>query len=281
VHLVLDRSFMPAQNALMIPKTDDGRVLFIVPWHNKLLVGTTDTPIDEHSLEPVALESEIKFILNTASKYLTKVPTRRDVLSMFAGLRPLAAPQQGSSKTKEISRSHKILVSGSGLITITGGKWTTYRRMGQDVISKAIQVGGLQQASSMTAELPIHGSRLNPDMSNHFYVYGTDIELIKALSQENADWAGKVHPYDEYTKGEVVWSVRNEMARTVEDVLARRNRILFLNAQLAVEMAPEVARLMAAEMGKDEYWQTMQIEAFNAVAKKYMLNVPTLQPSVV
>jgi len=271
VHLVLDRRFMPGEDAIMIPKTEDGRVLFVVPWHNKLLVGTTDTPIDEHSLEPVALDGEIDFILRTAAKYLKNAPTRADVLSVFAGLRPLAAPQDDSSKTKEISRSHKLIVSKSNLITITGGKWTTYRKMGEDTINKAIEVGKLPNKACHTMDLSIHGSRPNPDRSNHMYVYGDDIEKVLALSDEDSDWKKPVHPDDAYTKGEVIWSVRHEMARTVEDILARRTRVLFLNARLAIAMAPEVARLMAAELNKGAQWQKEQTEAFNKVAGNYIL----------
>ncbi|MFA6083269.1 glycerol-3-phosphate dehydrogenase/oxidase [Mucilaginibacter sp.] len=271
VHLVLDRSFLPAEDALMIPKTEDGRVLFAVPWHGKLLVGTTDTPIDSPSLEPVALDAEVKFILHTAGKYLTKTPTRQDVLSVFAGLRPLAAPQNGSAKTKEISRSHKLIVSESGLITMTGGKWTTYRKMGEDLIDKAIETGGLKKRPCKTAGLPIHGSCPNPDRNNHLFVYGADIKKVLALYDEDPDWKNLVNAKDSYTKGEVIWSVRNEMARTVEDILARRTRVLFLNARLAIEMAPEVARLMATELKKDAVWETEQIKAFNQTAKNYVL----------
>ena len=271
VHLVLDASFMPAEDALMIPKTSDGRVLFAVPWHGKLLVGTTDTLIEESSTEPVALESEIKFILDTAGQYLTKAPMRHDVLSVFAGLRPLAAPQKGSSKTKEISRSHKIITSDTGLITITGGKWTTYRRMGEDVVNVAVKMGKLKAGPSKTANLAIHGSLPNPDHNTHWYVYGADRRLIHTLTKENPDWANRVHPDDEYTRAEVIWSVRNEMARTVEDILARRVRVLFLNARLAIQMASAVAELMAGQLNKDMEWQRQQIEAFNTVAEKYIL----------
>ncbi|WP_426589092.1 glycerol-3-phosphate dehydrogenase/oxidase [Mucilaginibacter sp. R-33] len=271
VHLVLDHSFLPADDALMIPKTEDGRVLFAVPWHEKLLIGTTDTPINSHSLEPVALNEEVEFILRTAGKYLTKAPTRSDVLSVFAGLRPLAAPQDGSSKTKEISRSHKLIVSASGLITITGGKWTTYRKMAEDIVDKAIEVGRLKNEPCKTASLAIHGSRPNPDRTNPMFVYGVDIEKILALQNENPDWRNPVHPKSRYTKAEVIWSVRNEMARTVEDILARRTRVLFLDARLATEMAPEVARLMAGELGKDTAWEAAQIKAFNETAKNYIL----------
>ena len=271
VHLVFDRSFMPSHDALMIPKTDDGRVLFAVPWHDKLVVGTTDTPLEEHSTEPVALEQEIEFILNNAARYLAKAPDRKDVLSVFAGLRPLAAPQDESSKTKEISRGHKIIVSESGLITVTGGKWTTYRKMAEDTVDKAMETAGLNPALCRTQNLPIHGSRNNMDWEDHLYVYGSDREKLLALADENKAWAEKLHPKYEYRRAEVIWAVRYEMARTVEDVLARRVRLLFLDANAAIEAARLTARLMATELGKDELWQNEQINTFTALAGKYLL----------
>jgi len=271
VHLVLDRSFMPANDALMIPKTDDGRVLFAVPWHDKLVVGTTDTPLDEHSMEPVAMNAEIDFILNTTAKYLTKAPTRKDVLSVFAGLRPLAAPENGSAKTKEISRSHKLIVSESGLITITGGKWTTYRRMGEDTVDKAIQIANLVSKDSVTKDLPVHGSKQGMDWDDHLYVYGSDRDKMLALVDENKEWKKKLHTKYNYLQAEVIWAVRHEMARTVEDVLARRVRLLFLDARAAMGAAPLVAKLMAAELGKDPNWENQQVGAFVDVAKAYLL----------
>jgi glycerol-3-phosphate dehydrogenase len=271
IHLVLDRSFMPATDALMIPKTDDGRVLFAVPWHDKLVLGTTDTPIDSHSLEPVALDTEIDFILNTAAQYLTKAPNRNNVLSVFAGLRPLAAPQDNSSKTKEISRSHKLIVSDSGLITITGGKWTTYRKMGEDTVDKAITIGQLEAHACATKNLPIHGSIHRPDWDDHLYVYGSDRDGVLALADENPEWAKKLHPAYNYLQAEVIWAVRHEMARTVEDVLARRVRLLFLDTRAATNSAPRVAALMAAELKKDTYWLDEQVAAFNQLAKAYLL----------
>jgi len=271
IHLVVDMSFMPAEDALMIPKTSDGRVLFAVPWHDKLVIGTTDTPLTQHSLEPVALEEEIEFVMRTADQYLTKAPTKKDVLSMFAGLRPLAAPQDGSAKTKEISRSHKIFVADSGLITITGGKWTTYRRMAEDTVNKAIEVGKLVSKPVKTKDLPIHGSTADVDRKNHLYVYGTDRQALLALVNENKSWGEKLDPRAEYIAAEVIWAVRHEMARTVEDVLARRVRILFLDARMAIDVAPKVAALMATELQKDAQWETEQVTTFRAMAKSYLL----------
>jgi len=271
VHVVIERSFMPSNDALMIPKTEDGRVLFVVPWHDKLVVGTTDTPIEAHSLEPVALDAEIHFILNTAAKYLTKAPTRKDVLSVFAGLRPLAAPQNDSSQTKEISRSHKLIVSPSGLITITGGKWTTYRKMGEDTVDKAIQIGGLKPESCKTKDMPIHGSLHGLDWDDHLYFYGSDLDEMLSAVEGAPERKEKLHPKYEYLQVQVIWAVRHEMARTVEDVLARRIRLLFLDAKAAIEAAPLVAVLMASELKKDTNWEREQVRLFNKIADNYLL----------
>jgi glycerol-3-phosphate dehydrogenase len=272
VHVVIERSFMPSEEALMIPKTSDGRVLFVVPWHDKLVVGTTDTPINTHSLEPVALDTEIDFILNTAAKYLTIAPTRKDVLSVFAGLRPLAAPQNDSSKTKEISRSHKLIVSSTGMITMIGGKWTTYRKMGEDAVDKAIEAGDLRSEISKTKDLAIHGSVEGTDWNDHLYFYGSDRNAMLSLAGENPDWGKKLHPKYDYLQAEVIWAVRHELARTVEDVLARRIRLLFLDAQAAIEAAPVAARLMAEELKKDITWQREQTASFTKLAQAYLLH---------
>ncbi|WP_074493761.1 glycerol-3-phosphate dehydrogenase/oxidase [Mucilaginibacter polytrichastri] len=271
IHLVVDKAFMPGEDALMIPKTSDGRVLFVVPWHDRLVIGTTDTPLKEHSLEPKALAEEVDFIIRTANQYLIKAPEHKDVLSMFAGLRPLAAPQDGSDKTKEISRSHKIIVADSGLITITGGKWTTYRKMAEDTVNKAIVVGKLTKQPVKTKSLLIHGSTPNVDRKNHLYVYGTDRDAVLALCKENKDWAQKLDPRAEFIGAEVIWAVRNEMARTLEDILARRVRILFLNARLAYDVAPKVAALIASELNHGADWELKQVTAFRALAKTYLL----------
>jgi len=271
VHVILDKSFLQGDSAIMIPKTSDGRVLFAVPWHGKVVVGTTDTPVNSASLEPRALEEEIDFILNTAAKYLKKNPTRKDVLSIFAGLRPLAAPDDETSETKEISRGHKIIVSLSGLVTIIGGKWTTYRKMAEDTIDKAAMIAGLPERKCVTTNMPIHGYVANADFSDHFYIYGSDkIELQKLQDQKPA-LGYQFHPDLPYTAVEVIWAVRNEMARNLDDVLARRVRALFLDARVSIEMAPEVAKLMAAELGFDQNWINSQVEEYTNLAKGYIL----------
>ena len=271
VHLVLDKSFLQSDYAIMKPKTDDGRVLFAVPWHNKVVVGTTDTLRESAEFEPVALDSEIEFILNTAGRYMTRKPTRADVLSVFAGLRPLAAPKKDSKKTKEISRSHKIVVSESNLITIIGGKWTTYRRMAQDCVDKAISLGLLDKRECGTKDFKIHGYLENPDLTDHMYVYGTDAEGINAIIEESADKGAKLHSEYDYTVAEVIWAVRNEFARTVEDILARRVRLLFVDARVAMEVSHKVAEIIANELGHDEKWIEKEVIQFKKIAANYIL----------
>lgn len=270
IHLILDKEFLPNKFAIMVPHTSDGRVMFAVPWHDHVVVGTTDTLIDNHSLEPVALESEIDFVLETAGQYLVKQPTRKDVLSVFAGLRPLAKPEDEKKATREISRGHKILISISGLITIIGGKWTTYRKMAEDTIEKAIMLGGFPERECVTKHLPIHGFRMDIDPYNDpLAPYGLDKEEILALGDEEKEWAGMLSEKLHIWKSQVAWAVRNEMARTVEDMLARRTRALFLDARESIRIAPEVARLMAKELNRNEEWINNQIEKFKTVAKNY------------
>ncbi|MDD4514073.1 glycerol-3-phosphate dehydrogenase/oxidase [Massilibacteroides sp.] len=273
VHLVVDKSFLGGDTAIMIPKTSDGRVMFGVPWHNKVVLGTTDTPMNEFVLEPKALEEEVDFILKTSGQYLTKQPKREDVLSVFAGLRPLAAPKKSANgeKTKEISRSHKIVVSSSGLITITGGKWTTYRDMAEDAVNRAILVCGLPKAPCRTKEIKIHGYKENVDRSDFSYVYGSDYPKIKAIETEVAGNEEKLHPDYDYTVAEVIWGIREEMAMTVDDILSRRLRVTFLDARAAIAMAPKVADIMMKEMAKTEEWCNEQVNDFVLLAKNYLL----------
>jgi glycerol-3-phosphate dehydrogenase len=231
VHIVLDRSFQPGENAIMVPHTDDGRVLFVIPWHGRVLVGTTDTPVPHAELEPRALPEEVEFILRNAGRYLEKNPTREDVLSVFAGLRPLVRAGDGDGgDTKQISREHVVLVSNSGLVTLLGGKWTTYRKMAEDALVDAIQVGGLTHEPCATEGLHLHGwlARDDPAMpeDDTFRVYGSDAAAVRALAAENADWEKTLHPQLPYRGVHVIWAVRYELARNVEDVLARRTRSL-------------------------------------------------------
>lgn len=272
IHLVLDRSFLPSEDALMIPKTSDGRVMFALPWHDKTIVGTTDTLIKDISYEPRALEEEIEFLLKSCRQYLVKAPQRSDVLSVFAGLRPLAAPKEGSQKTKEISRSHKILTSDKGLVSIIGGKWTTYRKIAEDAVDAAIKASGLDNKKCITEDLPIHGKIAGvPDLSDYLYVYGTDKAKILELEQQDPTLAEKIHPNYPYTKAQVMFAAKEEMAQSVEDVLARRVRILFFDARASIEAALVVAEVLASYLGKDKAWIDAQVSEYTELARGYYL----------
>jgi glycerol-3-phosphate dehydrogenase len=270
IHLVIDKEFSPGESAIMVPHTDDGRVLFAVPWNGKLVVGTTDTPVEKPSLEPKAQEAEIEFILKHASQYLTGNPTRKDVRSVFAGLRPLVKAG-GGKNTASLSRDHSLMISESGLVTITGGKWTTYRKMGQDTIDQAATVAGLNVKECVTENLRIHGWLKNVDMSDPLHYYGSDRVEITKLTKEKPELGEPLHKRLPYLKAEVVWGTRNEMAMTIEDILSRRTRALLLDAKASVEMAPEVARLMAEELGEDNAWQKKQVDEYIELAKDYIL----------
>lgn len=274
IHLVVDKSFLGGDDAIMVPKTSDGRVMFGVPWHNRVILGTTDIPVKEFVLEPKALEEEVDFILEMAGRYLTKKPQRKDVLCVFAGLRPLAAPKKHAdeTKTKEISRSHKLLVSPSGLVTITGGKWTTYRRMAEDTVNLAIKTKRLQFIKCKTKSLKIHGYKENSDRTDWLYIYGSDQDEILRLQKDNPSYGEKLHKDFDFTIGEVVWAVRKEMARTIDDVLARRVRALYLDARASITMAPKVAAILAEELQKDKSWEEQQVREYTEMAKAYILS---------
>ncbi|GAB3431097.1 glycerol-3-phosphate dehydrogenase/oxidase [Niabella aquatica] len=268
IHLVFDKALYSSEHALMIPKTSDGRVLFAVPWHQEVVVGTTDTLVGEPSLEPRALEEEVNFILNTASQYLTKKLARKEVKSIYVGLRPLAAPQEGSQKTKEISRSHKILHSGSYLFTVIGGKWTTFRKMGEDMVDYIEKELNWSRTISVSKSFKIHGYQQNVDWMDPLYFYGSDAEGIRGKLAGKNDWLSeRLRIY----RAQLDWAVRHEMARTVEDFLARRTRALFLDAEESMRMAPEVAELMAILLDKEKSWAEEQVTAFNKIAEKYRL----------
>ncbi|MFO7168262.1 MAG: glycerol-3-phosphate dehydrogenase/oxidase [Chloroflexota bacterium] len=269
VHIVLDRSFLPGDHAIMIPRTDDGRVLFAVPWHNKVVVGTTDTPVPQAEIEPRALPDEIEFLISHAARYLSKDPTRDDVLSVYAGLRPLVKAS-GIASTAALSRDHTLVVSPSGLVTITGGKWTTYRHMAEHTVSRAAEVGGLEARPCTTATLRLHGW-LDTPVEEPFGVYGADAPELLALLAQRPEWRAPMHPRLPYRLGEAVWAARYELARTVEDVLARRTRALLLDARASIEAAPAVAAALAEELGFDEAWQAEQVRSYTELAQGYVL----------
>lgn len=271
VHIVLDGSFQPGESAIMVPKTDDGRVLFAVPWHSRIIVGTTDTPIESPSLEPRARQEEIDFLLTHAARYLTKDPRPDDVLSVFAGIRPLVA-RGGSDDTASISRDHTLLIDPSGLVTIAGGKWTTYRKMAEDTIDEAAVVAGLDERASVTENLRLHGWLKNAEAADPFELYGSDALALKKIASQRPDGNPRLHPHLPYTAAEVIWAVRSEMARTVEDVLARRTRSLLLDARASIEVARPVAGLMADELDRNEQWIERQVEAYTELARGYFLS---------
>ncbi|HEV7301390.1 MAG TPA: glycerol-3-phosphate dehydrogenase/oxidase [Tepidisphaeraceae bacterium] len=270
VHLVLDRSFLPGDHAIMVPRTSDGRVMFAIPWHDHALLGTTDTPITEISLEPVAMEHEIQFILETSARYLAKDPTRDDVLSVFTGIRPLVKASDAAS-TAALSRDHTIHVSKSGLLTIAGGKWTTYRKMAEDCVDHAATLGKLDERDCVTKSLNIHGYHQHAEQFGDLKYHGADAPHIQRLMNERPELADRLHEALPVFGGQVLWAVRHEMARTVDDVLARRTRALLLNAKAAIAMAPRVAQIMAAELGQDAEWQQSQVAEFTQMAQVYLM----------
>lgn len=270
-HVVVDTKFLGGTDALMIPETSDGRVLFGVPWHGKVLLGTTDTPLNQHDIEPRPLDEEIEFILTTANAYLENGPKKTDVLSTFSGLRPLAAPTKGNeNSTKEISRDHKLISNDSGFITITGGKWTTYRKMAEDTVDLAIKIGKLAPRECQTYTLPIHGY-YEGKLHDHWQVYGSDANKILKLAETEEEYQKRIHPKFTHINAEIVWACRFEMARKVEDVLSRRIRMLFLDAKAAKECAPAVAALMAKELGNDQSWIDSEISDFNKLVDQYLI----------
>jgi glycerol-3-phosphate dehydrogenase len=272
IHLVFEQSFLEGDTAIMVPHTSDGRVMFAIPWHGHTLVGTTDTPIEEPSYEPRPFEQEIQFILDTAALYLSRPPKRSDVLAVYVGIRPLVKSGGPASKTSALSRDHTIHVDNSGLLTITGGKWTTYRHMAEDCVDHAITLGRLREEHCVTKTLKIHGYRSHSEDLGSLWVYGSDADAIRDIAARDANLSKQLHPDLPYIGAEVVWSTRQEMARTVEDALARRTRALFLNAQAAIEMALPAARIMAEELHRGEDWIQQQVSEFKTLASQYSLH---------
>ncbi len=270
VHLVLPRSFLGGNSAIMVPHTDDGRVLFAIPWHGVVVVGTTDTPVQNVELEPLPLEEEVEFLLTHAARYLTKDPARSDVLSCFAGLRPLVGGGE-EGDTSSLSRDHTLQISHSGLLTITGGKWTTYRRMAEDTVDHGIVLGGMESRDCVTKDLNIHGFHTHPERFGALAPYGSDAPALEELIRSDPRLGRPVHPRLRPLLGEVLWAVRQEMARTVDDVLSRRTRSLVLDARAAMEAAPAVANLMAVELEREAGWAEDQVETFTKLAEAYVL----------
>ncbi len=270
VHVVLDKEFLPGDAAILIPHTDDGRVLFAVPWHNKIIAGTTDTLVDHADIEPRALPAEIDFILQQIGRYLKRVPAYGDIRSVYAGLRPLV--KSSGRKTAELARDHLVMVSESGLVTITGGKWTTYRRMAEDTVNTAIAQGSLPERACRTATLTIHGA-MDVDFDDPLHFHGTDAVAIRALADADAEWGRQLHPGLPYLMAEIVWAVREELCMTVEDALSRRTRSLLLDARAAMACAGPVAALLAKELKRDQAWQRAQVEEFEQLAAGYLVEV--------
>lgn len=267
-HIVLDKSFLPNDNAIMVPKTDDGRILFAIPWYNRVIIGTTDIPVENPDIDPVPDRSEIEFLLTHAARYLKKDPGEKDILSIFSGLRPLVGNSEDSS-TSQISRDHTIIVSPTGLVTIAGGKWTTYRKMAEDTIDQASIIGGLNQVKSVTENLKIHGYRKSDSQNSPFSFYGSDSLNLEKLIKSKKEYSQKIHPGLNRLTGEVIWAVRNEMVQTVEDFLSRRTRSLLLDAKASIDAAPKVAEIIASESGYDNLWIENQVNSFINLAKNY------------
>ena len=254
----------------MVPRTSDGRVMFAIPWHGYALIGTTDTPIESVDLEPTPLDEEIEFILETAERFLARKPTRADIKSVFTGIRPLVKAGDAAD-TAALSRDHTITISNSGLLTIAGGKWTTYRKMAEDAVDHAATLGKLDDQPCATKTLSIHGHHRAAGQFGDLAYYGSDALGVRELMRTEPALARQLHPVLPVYAAQVVWAVRFEMARTVDDVLARRTRWLFLDAQAALQMAPAVAELMAAELNRDRSWQSRQVEDFAAMAQHYLV----------
>ncbi len=269
-HILLDKSFLPGTDAILVPHTKDGRVMFALPWHGHTLVGTTDTAIPEAVLEPVALDTEVGFMLETAALYLAKKPTRADILSVWAGIRPLVKAGDGKN-TAALSRDHTVHIDQSGLLSIAGGKWTTYRNMAEDAVDQAATLADLPDKNCVTKNLNIHGYHTNAGNFGALSYYGSDATAIQALIAKDPTLGEPLDKELPYTAAEVIWVTREEMARTLEDVLARRTRALFLNARAAIRMAPRAVELLAKELGKDKAWQDDQLEQFHQVAQGYLV----------
>ena len=268
VHLVFDASFLAADTAILVPRTRDGRVMFAIPWHGHALVGTTDTPISEVEEEPRPLAGEMDFILETAADYLARPPQRSDILSAWAGIRPLV--KTGAGGTAQLSRDHTIHVDRNGLLSIAGGKWTTYRKMAEDAVTQGALLAGLEERDCVTRRLHVHGFHTHARKFGALSVYGSDAMAIENLIRSQPSLGAPLHGDLPYVEAQVIWAVRMEMARTLVDVLSRRLRALTLNARAALEMAPRVAALMRDELRRDDAWAETELRRFRELAQQYL-----------
>jgi glycerol-3-phosphate dehydrogenase len=268
VHIVLEKKFLKSKHAILIPQTSDGRVLFAVPWKNYVVVGTTDTQVKTASIEPSPLKDEIEFILNNASQYMSVKPKISDIKSVFAGLRPLAATSNKKS-TKEVSRSHKIDIAPSGLISVLGGKWTTYRKIAEDAINAAISINKLNKKKCKTQKTKLFGYKKRVEWSDPMHVYGSLKKEVEALGgkTDNISLSGKIY----ITNNIIEWSIIHEMALTLEDVLSRRTRCIFLDAKESKRIAPKVVEKMAEVLDKDQKWIDEELKNFNKLIKNYIV----------
>lgn len=257
IHLVVDKSFFPGRDAMMIPRTSDGRVLFAVPWHEKVVIGTTDTPIEKISVEPKPLEEEIHFILSHINEYGTHRIERQDVKAVYAGLRPLVRIK-GARNSSLLSRDHTLVIANSGLVTITGGKWTTYRKMAEDAVDNAVFISKMEKKTCITRDLAIGNQ-------------AERIKILEAICKEDPSCIERLDARYPYTKADIIYAIRYEMARTTEDLLARRTRLLFLDAAVAIKTAPVVTKLLQHELQQTDSWAQYQVETFSNLAKQYLL----------
>lgn len=269
-HIVVSSAYLPGKTALLVPSTDDGRVIFAIPWQGHVVIGTTDVKKDHPTSEPRATLEEVDYLIAHVQRYLTRPLSRDDVQSVWAGLRALALAGGGGA-TSKLSRDHAISVSASGLVSIVGGKWTTYRKMGVDVVNRAADVGGLSRRASRTKRMRLHGWSDRTDVEGWRRLYGSDLSEIEALEKEDASLCEILHPSLPFRRSQVVFACRAEMAVRIEDVLARRTRALFLNAKAALDASEEVARLMAEELGQDEVWQRREVAQFKTLAEGYLV----------
>jgi glycerol-3-phosphate dehydrogenase len=269
-HIVVAASVLAGETAIMVPKTEDGRVIFAIPWSGRVVIGTTDIAATDVEMEPGHQESEIEYLMQHINPYLASPIQRSDILSIFSGLRPLVTGK--SATTSKLSREHHIDVSPTGLITIAGGKWTTYRRMAEDALNFAISHQMLPKQPCRTREIRIHGAPIpGAPAAGPLSRYGSDAEEISLLMAADPALTATVDTELPFRIAEVVYAVRHEMARTVEDVLSRRMRALLIDAKAAWRAAPVVASVMAKELGRSPEWEQQQIAAFQKLATEFYL----------